>query len=434
MRKNPFQFVEPTFGDGFHLKGATGYSQYSDGTKSPHTVYYADPAAAEQALATFLVLEGAGNLRKTVRVPTSQAGTICVDLPSGRRFFAGNQGADIWIKELVSADGHAAGSQEPTSWNKWSSKGIFPKTTWFQSRASSNPVRHRSQLTAAQRAKRTALWQNKRETKDSSAERLRCQLCGPDKGMSPFGELHVCEDCAKAYDNTNRRERRLPLRQEYLDLEAARTPEADLHEAIEARLSAKVAKRRGEANWAGEPETSNEAARYERRRERRAERRAQEVALKAFQNPVWIRPEGSLRAQRMEAAYDEAYDNPGRAVYAAFAQAAKAKGQTPAQIKSAYAKKKKAEKPVNPVKVTSKVFGEIIDVTKKHIGDPTFLSSAGMMWADPTKMLIKIELASSKYTGWEVDDPKYVAALRAVAKKYKPQGVQMTVAVKNPRN
>jgi hypothetical protein len=288
VRKNPFQFVEPTFGDGFHLKGATGYSQYSDGTKSPHTVYYADQGAVEKALATFLYLEKAGNLRSTTRVPVSNEMAICVDLPDGRRFFAGNQGADIWIKELSSADGRGAGSHESVSWNQWAQQGTFPKTTWFVS--------------------------------------------------------------------------------------------------------------------------------------------------KSKKNPVWIRPEGSLRAQRMEAAYDEAYDNPGRAVYAAFAQAAKAKGQTPAQIKSAYAKKKKAEKPVNPVKVTSKVFGEIIDVTKKHIGDPTFLSSAGMMWADPTKMLIKIELASSKYTGWEVDDPKYVAALRAVAKKYKPQGVQMTVAVKNPRN
>lgn len=79
------------------------------------------------------------------------------------------------------------------------------------------------------------------------------------------------------------------------------------------------------------------------------------------------------------------------------------------------------------------MFGEIIDVTRKYVGDPAFLASAGMMWADPAKMLIKIELSSSKYTTWKVDDPKYVAALRAIAKKYKPQGVQMAVSVKNPR-
>jgi len=38
-----------------------------------------------------------------------------------------------------------------------------------------------------------------------------------------------------------------------------------------------------------------------------------------------------------------------------------------------------------------------------------------------------------KHTEWEVDDPKYVAALRTLAKKVKKDGINVTVAVKNPR-
>ena len=140
-KKNPIPFQEPTFGDNFHMRGATGYSQYADGRKSAHMASF-DKEGVTQALATFLVLEGAGNLRRSTLVPTPQDKTIVVDVPGGRRFVASvTPYDDIAIKELVDAQGRPPYSHAFLSWGKWVQEEKYPATDWFRSVPLKNPGR-----------------------------------------------------------------------------------------------------------------------------------------------------------------------------------------------------------------------------------------------------------------------------------------------------
>ena len=46
---------------------------------------------------------------------------------------------------------------------------------------------------------------------------------------------------------------------------------------------------------------------------------------------------------------------------------------------------------------------------------------------------LDLDLPSPEYTHWKVGDPRVVKGIKAVAKKYAPRYVKITVAVSNPR-
>ena len=507
VRRNPFPFVEPTFGDAFHMRGATGHSVYQDGSKSPHTVYYADATAPEQALATFLYLEGAGNLRSAVRVPVTNPRTICVDFDE-RRFFASSaNGADITIKELAMAPDRGSPTQETIFWSDWAHKRSYPATNWFvtKSRVRKNPIdyaTHPGQEVLytdpatgdTKRAKMIGMHPFKKDigiwvengpgriVDISTLSFLDGSPVGGSRAKKNsnvtlrrgYGETVACVECVGTGTEDGKGMRICaPCRGTGLVPRPEYRRHAEAPAAPQGRITAKknpndvitvvvVDMKKGEIirfRLPGdayalmdhlEPGFDEETTRLW------GEVQARGVSGKVkfvqsdwpthtltftvaggsyyptINNPVWIRPEGSARAQAMERAFDEAYDNPGRDAYAAFSEAAKAKGKTPAQIKAAYAKQKAAEKPVNAEKLTRMAAQEIVEVTRKHVGDPAFLWGAGMIDIDGANRTIKIALASSKHTAWKVDDPKYIAALRAIAKKHAAQGLKMTVAVANP--
>lgn len=193
----------------------------------------------------------------------------------------------------------------------------------------------------------------------------------------------------------------------------------------------------------------------------------------ATDNPVWIRPEGSARARGMEEAYDEAYDNPrssgGKASkYASYSNsdlrklaavgdigAAKALEKSLLAHQGRMAKTAPAAKAPRPprVRAPAKVKvptesaltrtrkaaaiaaeAEIFDLLRKQYGDAVARSISESMYDfDYEGGKLGLTLASSKYTAFEVDDPKVIKQLRDIGKKYADAGVSVTVAVRNPR-
>ena len=98
----------------------------------------------------------------------------------------------------------------------------------------------------------------------------------------------------------------------------------------------------------------------------------------------------------------------------------------------------RAKRPAAPKKLTAlAVETEIRDLSRRMLGTVEHLDSGGMIEIDRydkhAKDIRVILTRHGKHTEWEVDDPKYVAALRTLAKKVKKDGINVTVAVKNPR-
>ena len=79
-------------------------------------------------------------------------------------------------------------------------------------------------------------------------------------------------------------------------------------------------------------------------------------------------------------------------------------------------------------------FDEIYDLAQEIFGHSEFIHSSGMFdWNNETRV-IQAELYSPKWSNWF--EPallkKFVSGLKKIRAKYKPYGLKMTVAVKNP--
>lgn len=389
MRYNPIQFQEPTFGDNFHREGASGYSVHSDGRKSPHMAGF-NKRGVTQALATFLVLEGAGNLRKATLVPTSQDTTITVDL-NGRRFFAGvTPYDDIWIKEMLAADGNYPYTQEIVLWSKWAPEGRYPATNWFRSvPLKRNPVWIRpegsAQAQLMERAYDTAY-------DNPGAQKL--------EAFSPGEKVEV----------------QFPTQRGPHLWHEGRVVMVQFGDRYVVAID----------SGKGDGEQQYSVPGLHMRRKVSAESEAREAAKR-------------LKAELK--ALLQARNNPGRAQYVMFAQAAKAKGKTPAQIKAAYAKKKGAEAAKEREKgpkairaATIEAEAEIFDLMGRVAGREAALNASGSYYTfDYDKGKMDFDLPSPSWSTSKVGDPEIIKGIKAVAKKYAPRYVKITVAVSNPR-
>lgn len=127
--------------------------------------------------------------------------------------------------------------------------------------------------------------------------------------------------------------------------------------------------------------------------------------------------------------------------YRTFYKTQREKGKTDAQAKAAWTKAKgKAKEAAKTERdVVTLASLDIYALADRILGHSDFLHEAGMMSADPDRKTLAVELSRSRdtktkkgWSTWNVDDPAFVEGLRGIQKKYKPHGLKMTVAVRNP--
>jgi hypothetical protein len=110
-----------------------------------------------------------------------------------------------------------------------------------------------------------------------------------------------------------------------------------------------------------------------------------------------------------------------------------ARAPAPPRIK---APKAPSEKSLTKLRVAAAIAAEaeIFALLRAQYGDQVARSiSEGMYDFAYDKGQLGFTLASSKYTAFEVDDPKVIKQMRDIGKKYADAGVTVTVAVRNPR-
>lgn len=127
--------------------------------------------------------------------------------------------------------------------------------------------------------------------------------------------------------------------------------------------------------------------------------------------------------------------------YRTFYQQQRSKGKTDAQARAAWAKVKSKAKEAEKVEknVVARASRDIYRLADRLLGHSDFLHEAAMMTEDPDHNTIAVELARSRdtkskkgWSTWNVDSPEFIEGLREIQKKYKPYGLKMTVAVRNP--
>ena len=139
FKANPLkEFRGPSFHDTLRRLGNTGHSVYRDlktgqEEKKPKTVYFSDGEGALQALAVFLVLEGA-DTRGVVDISGGRdhQKQASVRFPDGRIYSATltPERNDYWIM--------GEGIERAVRWGTWANAGVYPDTKLFKK---SNPRR-----------------------------------------------------------------------------------------------------------------------------------------------------------------------------------------------------------------------------------------------------------------------------------------------------
>jgi hypothetical protein len=140
----------PSFHDTLRRLGNTGHTVYRDlktgqEEKKPKTVYFSDGEGALQALAVFLVLEGA-DTRGVVDISGGRdhLKQASVRFPDGRIYSATltPERNDYWIM--------GEGIKRAVRWDTWANAGVYPDTKLFKK---TNPMPERSHQAAYYGAK-----------------------------------------------------------------------------------------------------------------------------------------------------------------------------------------------------------------------------------------------------------------------------------------
>lgn len=128
-KNNPLRnFQALPFHSELRRMGQTGHTVYRDlrtgvETKKPKMVYFAEPDAALQALAVFLVLEGVDTRgAESISNDRSNRKMAAIRLPNGDIFSAtlSPEGNDYWIQ--------APGLNRMLRWGTWALAGQYPTT------------------------------------------------------------------------------------------------------------------------------------------------------------------------------------------------------------------------------------------------------------------------------------------------------------------
>lgn len=127
--------------------------------------------------------------------------------------------------------------------------------------------------------------------------------------------------------------------------------------------------------------------------------------------------------------------------YRTFYQQQRSRGKTAAQARAAWAKAKAKASAAEKIEknVVERASRDIYLLAESLFGHSDFLHEAGMMTEDSDHNTIAVELSRSRdtktkkgWSTWNVDSPEFIEGLRGIQKKYKPYGLKMTVAVRNP--
>ncbi|MAH47912.1 hypothetical protein CMI37_18975 [Candidatus Pacearchaeota archaeon] len=178
---------------------------------------------------------------------------------------------------------------------------------------------------------------------------------------------------------------------------------------------------------------------------------SREEASTEAQNRIWAR----YRAWSVPVEEEEVVQkNPSEkaSAYRAYYAQQRAKGRSPKQARADWAQKKAHVKKraqiakgvvgvalMDIYKLADKLFPSTTDSLGHTYPGSEFIHSSGMFDWDDDRKIIKAELYRSRdtrtkkgWSEWGVDTPEFIKGLRKIQKRYKPHGLKMTVAVKNP--